>query len=101
MPDKPVAAWLIDDVADFLASCPSPEELLAYRPSPQAQARCQVLLNKSKKGVLNAEEEWELNQFEHLELLMQALKARLRRGPNSPPNAGGPRDRIPAAIEPC
>jgi hypothetical protein len=50
--------WLIDDVAGFLASYPTREQLLAYRPSP---------------------EEWELNQFEHLEMLMQSVKARLRK----------------------
>ena len=71
-------SWLMDEVADFLASCPSREELVAYRPSRQAQERCNSLLDRSKKGSLDPEEEWELNQFEHLEILMQAVKARLR-----------------------
>jgi hypothetical protein len=70
--------WLIDDVAEFLASNPSRQELLAYRPSPQAQKRFKELLAKSKRGPLGAVEEWELNQFEHLEMLMQSVKARLR-----------------------
>ena len=77
MAKKP-SAWLVDEVADFLASCPSREELLAYRPSRQAQERFNVLFEKSKKGTLDADEEWELNQFEHLEVLLQAVKARLR-----------------------
>jgi hypothetical protein len=76
MANKPTATWLVDEVADFLAACPSREELLAYRPS--RQARFNASLEKSKKGTLNADEEWELNQFEHLEVLMQAVKARLR-----------------------
>jgi hypothetical protein len=87
MANKPTATWLIDEVADFLAACPSGEELLAYRPSRQAQERFNALLEKSKKGTLNAEEEWELNQFEHLEVLMQAVKARLRRSPGDGPSA--------------
>jgi hypothetical protein len=78
MANKNPTTWLIDEVADFLASCPSREELLAYRPSHPAQERFQALLDKSKKGLLDAEEEWELNQFEHLEVLLQAVKARLR-----------------------
>ena len=78
MADKPPATWLVDDVADFLASRPSREELLAYRPSRQAQERFNALLDRSKKGSLSEEEEWELNQFEHVEMLMQAVKARLR-----------------------
>ena len=78
MANKPPATWLVDDVADFLASRPSREELIAYRPSSQAQERFSALLDRSKKGSLSAEEEWELNQFEHLEMLMQAVKARLR-----------------------
>jgi hypothetical protein len=78
MANKPTATWLIDEVAAFLAACPSREELLAYRPSRQAQERFNALLEKSKKGTLNADEEWELNRFEHLEVLMQAVKARLR-----------------------
>jgi len=56
MANKP-AAWLVEEVADFLASCPSREELLAYRPSRQAQDRFKAMLEKSKKGSLDADEE--------------------------------------------
>jgi hypothetical protein len=78
MGKKRTANWLTDEVADFLASCPSPEELLAYHPSNATQERFQTLLTKSKTGALSTEEEWELDQFEHIEILMQAVKARLR-----------------------
>jgi hypothetical protein len=78
MANKPSATWLMDEVADFLASGPSREELLSFRPSRRAQERFNALLEKSKRGALDAEEEWELNQFEHLEVLIQAIKARLR-----------------------
>jgi hypothetical protein len=53
MANKPPATWLVDDVADFLASRPSREELLAYRPSFQAQERFNALLDRSKKGSLS------------------------------------------------
>ena len=78
MAAKRSPTWLIDDVAKFLASCPSREELLAYRPSPQAQERFTALLAKSKAGPVSSDEEWELSQFEHLEMLLQSVKARLR-----------------------
>lgn len=75
---KPSTNWLIDEVADFLASCPSRDDLLAYRPSPQAQEHHRALVAKSKSGSLSSDEEWELNQFEHLEVLIQSVKAKLR-----------------------
>ena len=78
MANKRVTTWMVDEVADFLASCPSREELLAYRPSAQAQERFKTLLAKTKNDSVTADEEWELNQFEHLEILMQSIKARLR-----------------------
>jgi hypothetical protein len=78
MANKRATAWLIDEVADFLASCPSREELLAYRPSARAQERLKALLDKTKSDSVTADEEWELNQFEHLEILMQSIKTRLR-----------------------
>ncbi len=78
MAKKTTATWLTDEVADFLARCPSPDELLAFRPSVQTQEWFNALLDKSKNGSLSAEEEWALNQFEHLEILMQSIKARLR-----------------------
>jgi hypothetical protein len=78
MANKRPATWLVDEVADFLASGPSRDELLAYRPSRQGQERFKGLLDRSKQGSLSDEEEWELNQFEHIEMLMQAIKARLR-----------------------
>jgi hypothetical protein len=78
MASKPIVTWLTDEVADFFASGPSREELLAYRPSARARERLNTLLDKSKTGSLSADEEWELDQFEHLEILLQSVKARLR-----------------------
>jgi hypothetical protein len=78
MPTKQRSSWLTEEVADFLASCPSREVLLAYRPSTEAQERLARLLAKSKTGRLTADEQWELDQFEHLEMLLQMIKARLR-----------------------
>jgi hypothetical protein len=78
MAKRPDAPWLVEEVAEFLASHPSQEEWSVYRPSRKAQDRFNFLLDKSKKGTISADEEWELNQFEHLEILIQAVKARIR-----------------------
>ena len=78
MAKKPNVSWLTDEVADFLASCPTREELLAYHPSAKIQERCNALLTKAKNGSLSDTEAWELDQFEHIEILMQSIKARLR-----------------------
>ena len=73
MANKSGAGWLTDEVASFLASCPSADELLAFRPSPRAKKRVSALLAKSKSGTLTAEEQSELDQFEHVEMLMQSI----------------------------
>lgn len=78
MANKSGTTWLTDEVAEFLASCPSPDELLAFRPSSRAVQSFNALLANSKTGSLGADEEWELDQFEHIEMLMQSIKARLR-----------------------
>jgi hypothetical protein len=78
MANKSTATRLIGEVADFLASCPSREDLLAYRPSQQFQERWSALLAKSKNGSLSADEGCELDHLEHVEILMQSVKARLR-----------------------
>jgi hypothetical protein len=78
MASKPNPNWLVDEVAEFLARCPTQKELLAHRASTEAQDRYAMLVAKTKSGSLSTDEEWELNQFEHLEMLMQSIKARLR-----------------------
>ena len=78
MDKKRNSSWLTDEVAGFLSQCPSQDALMAYRPSARAQKRLQALQAKSEIGSLTADEEWELDQFEHLEILLQSIKARLR-----------------------
>src|SRR5262245_28644579 len=78
MADNNGTKWLMEEVADFLASCPDAEEILAFRPSARTSRRLSALVAKSKAGTLGANEQWELDQFEHVELLMQSIKAKLR-----------------------
>jgi hypothetical protein len=68
---------VLEEIADFLASGPSPEQLLQFRPSPQTLARAQELLEKLKDGCISGEERRELDQFEHAERLVRLIKARI------------------------
>jgi hypothetical protein len=70
--------WLTEDIANFLASCPSREQLLSYHPPAEVQERARDLLQRSKAGNITADEQRELDQFEHAEMLMQLIKVRVR-----------------------
>jgi hypothetical protein len=56
------SAIFLDEVAEFLASGPSPQQLVNYRPSERVQERARQLLAKQQGGALSAEEERELDQ---------------------------------------
>ena len=70
------------EVLEFLASLPSPEEILKLRPSEHLASRIEQLLEKNRAGKLEPreEEEWENYQFlEHL-VRMAKAKASLKLG---------------------
>jgi hypothetical protein len=52
---------------------------LAFRPSAEAKARVQELLERSKRDGLSVDEQAELDRFGELEHLMQLVKVRARR----------------------
>ena len=66
---------VLEEIADFIASGPTSDQVLHFRPSPQSQARAQELASKLKDGLLSAEERRELDQFEYAERLMRLTKA--------------------------
>ena len=66
------------EIADLLASKPSREQILGFHPSKRVQERARELLAKSRSNELTPDEQWELGAFEHAELLMQLVKARIR-----------------------
>ena len=71
----------LDEVAGFLASRPSREETLAYRPSPVIETRFQELVGRQRAGDQTDNEKEELEQFQQTEMLLRLLKARLRQVP--------------------
>ena len=67
-----------DEVLNFLASGHSPAEIIAFRPSEEAQARVYDLMAREKRDGLTAEETVELDHYAQLEHLMRMVKARAR-----------------------
>ncbi|MGB0560679.1 MAG: hypothetical protein ACPGVO_02610 [Spirulinaceae cyanobacterium] len=57
-----------------LATQPTPEQILAIRPSSELQLRISELLNQSKAGTLDAKGETELERYLTLEHLVRLAK---------------------------
>jgi hypothetical protein len=64
------------EVLDFLIKRPTPEEIIVFKVSPQAQTRLSELLEKNRSATLNSMELAELDVYEQLEHMMILLKAR-------------------------
>ena len=62
-------------IVELLASQPSPEEILAIRPTPALQARMSQLLDRNKSGTLSATEAVELDRYLLLEHWVRLAKA--------------------------
>lgn len=62
------------EIIALLASQPTPEQILAIRPSPELQARSSELLAQSKIGALPAKGEAELERYLTLEHLVRLAK---------------------------
>ncbi|MGB3201798.1 MAG: hypothetical protein WBA99_12905 [Nodosilinea sp.] len=62
------------DIILLLASQPTPEQILAIRPSSEFQARVSDLVAQSKAGTLSAKGEAELERYLTLEHLVRLAK---------------------------
>jgi hypothetical protein len=69
---------LWEEIAEFMASRPTDEEVLAFRPSGETVERARELLFRGNAGELTSDEQWELTTMEQAEMLMRLVKARLR-----------------------
>jgi hypothetical protein len=68
---KPAA---FSEVCEFLISSPTPENILAFRPSETVQERIRRLLAANKIGELSPEERLELEEFDKVEHFVRMLK---------------------------
>jgi hypothetical protein len=66
----------LNDVLETLARLPSPEEVVALRPSPILQTRIEALLEKLRANGLSDEEQREWDRYEYIEHLIRMAKIR-------------------------
>jgi hypothetical protein len=78
MVKKRSPASFVEELAEFLASQPTRDELLNFHPSPRAQERAEELLQKQNEGQSSPDEREELEELAYAERLMRLVKARLR-----------------------
>jgi hypothetical protein len=64
------------EVLEFLAGLPTPQEIMALRPSEALQTRVSELLEKNRAGSLTREEEQEWAVYQYLEHLVRIAKAK-------------------------
>lgn len=64
------------EVLETLAGLPTPEEVLALRPSAALQKRISALLEKNRNQGLDPEEEREWERYQYLEHLVRLAKAK-------------------------
>jgi hypothetical protein len=75
------------EVLEFLASLPSPEEILKLKASPRLEGRVQELLEKNGLSGLSPDEEREWEHYQFLEHLVRLAKANARLRLGERPNA--------------
>jgi hypothetical protein len=73
---SPLPAQAYAYILSFIASGPTPEQLMAFRPTPEMQERLEALLEKSRSDTLTDLERQELEEYERIEHVVIMLKAR-------------------------
>lgn len=66
------------EIIDFIAAGTTPEAVVTFRPSPEAELRLSELLERERDGELSPEEKAELDHFEELEHILRMAKAKAR-----------------------
>jgi hypothetical protein len=69
---------IFDDILDFLASTPTPEQIIAFNPPDHLQQRLSVLLESNHRDELTAEDRAEFDEFLRMNRFMSRLKLRAR-----------------------
>ena len=66
------------EIIDFFAAGTTPQAVVDYKLSPEAQKRALTLLELAKQDQLTPEQESELNYLTELEHILRMAKARAR-----------------------
>jgi len=69
---------LFSEIIDFLASTPTPEDIIAFKPSDRLEQRLSDLLERNRQDALTAEGRAELAEFLRMNHFMNMLKIRAR-----------------------
>jgi hypothetical protein len=69
---------LLNEILDFLASAPSPEEIVAFNASEPLNERLHYLLDQNRENLITADERSELDEFLRMGHFMTLLKIRAR-----------------------
>ena len=81
--DATTPAALHRSILAFLASNPTPEQIAAFTPPPEARERLRSLLARGKAGQLALADEAELDEYERIEHLIVMLKAGIPSDPTA------------------
>ncbi|MBC7810097.1 MAG: hypothetical protein H7175_03070 [Burkholderiales bacterium] len=77
MLDAPVRS-VFSEITDFLATNPTPQEIIAYRLPDVLQARAHELLEKNGEGELTLDEHEEMIDFVRIDQMLSLLKIKMR-----------------------
>lgn len=69
---------IFNEVLDFLAGAPTPQQIIAFAPSEAVQDRARYLLDGNRGGTLTAAERAELDEFARINHFVSMLKIRAR-----------------------
>jgi hypothetical protein len=69
---------IFSEVADFMVSQPTLEEIIAYRVPPPVQQYIDMLLEKNREEVLTAEERIDMEKILTVSHLLSLAKAKAR-----------------------
>ena len=77
MQEAPVRS-VFSVITDFLATNPTPEEIIAYRLPEDLQTRAHELLESNSEGQLTGEAREEMFDFVRVDEMMSLLKAKMK-----------------------
>lgn len=72
------SAVLFEDILDFLASTPTPEQIIAFEPSEALKQHLAYLLEQNRHDTLSEDQRVELDEFLRMNHFMTMLKLRAR-----------------------
>jgi hypothetical protein len=67
-----------DEIIDFITMAPLPQDIIAFKPSPNLVERVEILLEKKRKDELTENDKSELERYMILEHIMRMAKARAK-----------------------